>query len=216
MRISGFAFMLDPASTHMPAMTLSCAPNHRAWPRPRRGARRAPSPWTRRRCRAAQPPTLRSGSPRRCSAVYPEATRRAPTRPNLCAPFPSARPRILWTQQGTSRGQSGLRHPNDGIDPWQTGGGMPTSDGQDAPAVPLLGVTAILDSPLVDRAGERLGRVDDVIARFAEGGHPPVTGLVGRLAGRRLYIPGAGIREIRVGPVPLTGDTLNRARFQHL
>src|SRR2546422_154071 len=37
---------------------------------------------------------------------------------------------------------------------------MPTSDGRDAPAPALLGITAIINSPLVDRAGERLGRVD--------------------------------------------------------
>src|SRR5438876_7783220 len=94
---------------------------------------------------------------------------------------------------------------------------MATSNAQDAPAAPAgerLALTAILSSPLVDRAGERLGKVDDVIARFAEGGYPPVTGLVGRIAGRRLFIPRDRIGEMRPGRVQLTGETLNLARFE--
>ena len=91
---------------------------------------------------------------------------------------------------------------------------MATSNAQDAPAGERLALTAILNSPLVDRAGERLGKVDDVIARFAEGGYPPVTGLVGRIAGRRLFIPRDRIGEMRPGRVQLTGETLNLARFE--
>src|SRR5437879_4538946 len=94
---------------------------------------------------------------------------------------------------------------------------MATSNAQDAPAARAgerLALTAILNSPLVDRAGERLGKVDDVIARFAEGGYPPVTGLVGKIAGRRLFIPRDRIGEMRPGRVQLTGETLNLARFE--
>ena len=58
---------------------------------------------------------------------------------------------------------------------------MSTSDaGEPATATDRLALTGIIHSPLVDRGGGRLGRVDDVIARFAEGGYPPVTCLVGR------------------------------------
>jgi CBS domain-containing protein len=69
-------------------------------------------------------------------------------------------------------------------------------------------------SPLVDRAGGRLGRVDDVIARFAEGGYPPVKGLVGRIAGRRLFIPRDRIADMRPGAVQLAGEDLNLAHFE--
>jgi CBS domain-containing protein len=91
---------------------------------------------------------------------------------------------------------------------------MATSDAQDAAAGEQLPLTAILSSPLLDRAGERLGRVDDLIARFAEGGYPPVTGVVGRIAGRRLFIPRDRIAEMRPGRVQLTGETLSLARFE--
>jgi CBS domain-containing protein len=92
---------------------------------------------------------------------------------------------------------------------------MSTSDaGQPAATAGRLALTGIIHSPLVDSAGGRLGRVDDVIARFAEGGYPPVTGLVGRIAGRRLFIPRARIAEMRSGAVQLAGEDLNLAHFE--
>ena len=92
---------------------------------------------------------------------------------------------------------------------------MATSDaGQPAATAGRLSLTGIVHSPLVDRAGGRLGRVDDVIARFAEGGYPPVTGLVGRIAGRRLFIPRDRIAEMRPGAVQLAGEDLNLAHFE--
>ncbi len=92
---------------------------------------------------------------------------------------------------------------------------MSTSDaGQPAATAGRLALTGIIHSHLVDSAGGRLGRVDDVIARFAEGGYPPVTGLVGRIAGRRLFIPRARIAEMRPGAVQLAGEDLNLAHFE--
>jgi CBS domain-containing protein len=92
---------------------------------------------------------------------------------------------------------------------------MSTSDaGEPAAPTGRLALSGILHSPLVDRAGGRLGRVDDVIARFAEGGYPPVTGLVGRIAGRRLFIPKSRIAEMRRGAVQLAGEDLNLAHFE--
>jgi CBS domain-containing protein len=92
---------------------------------------------------------------------------------------------------------------------------MSTSDAGEPAAEPVrLALTGIIHSPLVDRAGGRLGRVDDVIARFAEGGYPPVTGLVGRIAGRRLFIPRDRIAEMKPGSVQLAGEDLNLSHFE--
>jgi CBS domain-containing protein len=92
---------------------------------------------------------------------------------------------------------------------------MSTSDaGEPAAETVRLALTGILHRPLVDRAGGRLGRVDDVIARFAEGGYPPVTGLVGRIAGRKLFIPRDRIAAMRPGSVQLAGEDLNLAHFE--
>jgi CBS domain-containing protein len=92
---------------------------------------------------------------------------------------------------------------------------MSTSDaGEPAAETVRLALTGILHRLLVDRAGGRLGRVDDVIARFAEGGYPPVTGLVGRIAGRKLFIPRDRIAAMRPGSVQLAGEDLNLAHFE--
>ena len=92
---------------------------------------------------------------------------------------------------------------------------MSTSDaGEPAAEAVRLALTGIIHSPLVDRAGGRLGRVDDVIARFAEGGYPPVTGLVGRIAGRRLFIPRDRIADMKPGSVQLAGEDLNLSHFE--
>lgn len=56
--------------------------------------------------------------------------------------------------------------------------------------------------------------MDDVIARFAEGGYPPVSGLVGRIAGRKLFIPRDRIAAMRPGSVQLAGEDLNLAHFE--
>ena len=88
--------------------------------------------------------------------------------------------------------------------------------GAESPAAPAtrLWLTELIKGQLLDRAGERLGRVDDVIVRLAEGGHPPVTGLVGRIGGRQLFVPRDRIAGMEPGIVHLTGETLNLARFE--
>ncbi|MBV8194783.1 MAG: magnesium transporter MgtE, partial [Candidatus Dormibacteraeota bacterium] len=84
----------------------------------------------------------------------------------------------------------------------------------EAASAARLWVTEIIKGRLVDSAGEKLGRVDDVIVRLAEGGHPPVIGLVGRIGGRTLFIPRGGLGEVANACVQLTGETLNLARFE--
>src|SRR5580704_1781209 len=92
---------------------------------------------------------------------------------------------------------------------------MSTSDaGEPAADSVRLALGEILHRPLIDSAGGRLGRVDDVIARFAEGGDPPVTGLVARIAGRKLFIPRDRIAAMKPGAVQLAGEDLNLAHFE--
>ena len=44
----------------------------------------------------------------------------------------------------------------------------------------VLHLSMLLKSKLVDRGGENLGRVEDLIVRLADGAYPPVTGLKAR------------------------------------
>lgn len=94
----------------------------------------------------------------------------------------------------------------------------------------VLHLSAVAGSPLLDSAGDRLGRVDDVIARLDLGdGTPPVVGLKARIAGREMFVPidrveleGASARtsttklnlaqfERRTGEVLLRCDVLDRS-----
>ncbi len=75
-------------------------------------------------------------------------------------------------------------------------------------------LSTILRSPLLDRTGERLGRVEDVIVRLADGGYPPVTGLKARIGGRELFVPIDKIATLQPGAARLSGQKLNLGRFE--
>jgi CBS domain-containing protein len=72
----------------------------------------------------------------------------------------------------------------------------------------------LLRSPLLDRTGERLGRVEDVIVRLADGGYPPVTGLKARIGGRELFVPVDKVATLQARAAQLAGQKLNLGRFE--
>ncbi len=78
----------------------------------------------------------------------------------------------------------------------------------------VVHLSSIVRSPLLDRAGERLGRVEDLIVRLADGGYPPVTGLKARIGGRELFVPVDRVAELAPGAVRLSGEKLNLKRFE--
>ncbi len=82
------------------------------------------------------------------------------------------------------------------------------------PTQPTVHLSTILRSPLLDRAGERLGRVEDLIVRLADGGYPPVTGLKARIGGRDLFVPTDRIATLEPGAVRLSGEKLSLGRFE--
>jgi CBS domain-containing protein len=84
----------------------------------------------------------------------------------------------------------------------------------DALSQPVMHLSTVLRSPLLDKVGERLGRVEDLIVRLADGGYPPVTGLKARIGGRELFVPVAQVAELRPGAVRLAGQKLSLGRFE--
>jgi CBS domain-containing protein/sporulation protein YlmC with PRC-barrel domain len=78
----------------------------------------------------------------------------------------------------------------------------------------LLPATQIIHATVADSRGEKLGRVEDLIVRLADGGYPPVTGLKVRIGGRELFVPASQIRSLEPGRVQLSGDTLSLQRFE--
>jgi len=89
---------------------------------------------------------------------------------------------------------------------------MPTAR-QVAPAVELVPLSGLVKRPLVDQAGDRIGKVVDLIARIGASPHPPVTGLVARIAGRDLFVPIAKV-EVEPGRVRFSGNRVDLRRFE--
>jgi CBS domain-containing protein len=78
----------------------------------------------------------------------------------------------------------------------------------------ILHLSAVAGSPLLDSDGDRLGRVQDVIARLdLADGTPPVVGLQARIAGREMFVP---IHRVELEPASARTSTtkLNLAQFE--
>src|SRR5579864_278434 len=80
--------------------------------------------------------------------------------------------------------------------------------------IPLLNLSSVLNSRLVDRSGEKIGRVDDLIVRLADGDYPPITGIKARIGGREVFVPGDRIATIEPGEVQLSGQQVDLGRFE--
>jgi CBS domain-containing protein len=79
-----------------------------------------------------------------------------------------------------------------------------------------LMLTQILKSPVLNPAGDELGRVEDLIVRLGEGGgaYPPVTGLKVRIGGSDVYVPLSNIEKLAPGEVRLSSPTVDTGAFQ--
>jgi CBS domain-containing protein len=80
--------------------------------------------------------------------------------------------------------------------------------------IPLVNLSSLLRSQLVDSAREKLGRVDDLIVRLGDGGYPPITGLKARIGGREVFVPADRIAGVEPGRVELRGAQLDLRRFE--
>ena len=78
----------------------------------------------------------------------------------------------------------------------------------------LLNLSSLIRSPMLDRAGEKLGRVEDLIVRLGEPGLPPVTGLRARIGGREFFVPSERVASLEPGQVRLSGEKLSLASFE--
>src|ERR1700730_3328769 len=79
---------------------------------------------------------------------------------------------------------------------------------------PMIRAASVVHAALLDPRGERVGRVDDLVVRLADGQYPPVVGVRARIGGRQLFIPGDRIASIGAYSVQLAGDTVDLHPFQ--
>jgi len=79
----------------------------------------------------------------------------------------------------------------------------------------VLHLSSLAGSPLFDSAGERLGRVQDLIARLDVGEVlPPVTGLKARIAGRDMFVPIDRIARLEQAAAHVATTKLNLGQFE--
>lgn len=79
----------------------------------------------------------------------------------------------------------------------------------------IVHVSSIAGSPLLDSTGERLGRVEDVVARLdLDEGLPPVIGLTARIGGREMFVPISRIERLEPAAARTSTTKLNLAQFE--
>jgi CBS domain-containing protein/sporulation protein YlmC with PRC-barrel domain len=79
----------------------------------------------------------------------------------------------------------------------------------------VLHLSSLVGSPLLDSSGERLGKVEDLIARFDTGDSlPPVTGLMARIGGREMFVPADRIAGLEQAAARTSTTELNLAQFE--
>ena len=82
-------------------------------------------------------------------------------------------------------------------------------------ATPLvLHLSSVVGGELRDAAGERLGRVDDLIVRLGDDDYPPVAGVVATVAGRQVFVAAEQVVELGPGFVSLEADQLDLQHFR--
>jgi len=79
----------------------------------------------------------------------------------------------------------------------------------------VVHLSSLVGSLLLDSAGERLGRVEDVIARLDTGDQlPPVTGLKVRIGGRELFVPADRMESLEPQAARTSTTTLDLEQFE--
>jgi CBS domain-containing protein len=80
---------------------------------------------------------------------------------------------------------------------------------------PVLHLSSLAGSPLLDCTGERLGRVEDLVVRLDTGDElPPVVGLKARIGGREMFVPGDRIASLEESAARTATTKLNLAQFE--
>ncbi|MDE2282872.1 MAG: magnesium transporter [Actinomycetales bacterium] len=78
----------------------------------------------------------------------------------------------------------------------------------------IFHLSTFLHRPIFDREGDRIGRVQDLVARLGDDAHPPVVGAVIRIEGRDLFVPIRKIGGLEHGRVTFEGRRVDLRRFE--
>ena len=81
--------------------------------------------------------------------------------------------------------------------------------------LPVIHLSELLSAPVLNRSGEAVGRVEDVIVRLrGAGAYPLVTGIVAGFGGRRVFIGSKSIHEYATDRVVLAKNKVDLRGFE--
>jgi CBS domain-containing protein len=79
----------------------------------------------------------------------------------------------------------------------------------------VVHLSSLAGSPLLDSAGDRLGRIEDLVAKLDQGaGLPPVIGLKARIGGRELFVPIDRVDRLEPAAARTSTTKLDLAQFE--
>jgi CBS domain-containing protein/sporulation protein YlmC with PRC-barrel domain len=79
----------------------------------------------------------------------------------------------------------------------------------------IVHLSSLIGAPVLDSAGERLGRIEDVVVRLDQSSTPPaVVGLVARIGGREMFVPANSLERIESDRARTATTKLNLAQFE--
>jgi CBS domain-containing protein len=78
----------------------------------------------------------------------------------------------------------------------------------------ILHLSTFLRRPIFDQGGDRIGRVQDLVARLGDDAHPPIVGAVIRIEGRNLFVPIRKIGGLAEGRMTFQGPRVDLRRFE--
>ena len=78
----------------------------------------------------------------------------------------------------------------------------------------LLHLSTFLHRPIFDTDGDRIGRVQDLVARLGDDAHPPIVGAVIRIEGRDLFVSIKKIGGLAAGKMTFEGRRVDLRRFE--
>jgi hypothetical protein len=78
----------------------------------------------------------------------------------------------------------------------------------------ILHLSTFLRRPIFDSDGDRIGRVQDLVARLGDDAHPAIVGVVIRIEGRNLFVPMRKIGGLSQGRMTFEGRRVDLRRFE--
>src|SRR5580692_4307178 len=78
----------------------------------------------------------------------------------------------------------------------------------------IVHLSTFLHRPIFDQDGDRIGRVQDLVARLGDDAHPPIVGAVIRIEGRDLFVPIRKIGGLSEGRATFQGKRVDLRRFE--